>query len=75
MEKRLEEIRLRYVYIKHIEERKDRMRRSFVRQTSDTDERRDGLRRFFVRPKSEICEDVLMPQVALGRRFWNMINP
>ena len=75
MEIRLEEVRLRSVYIKHIEERGDRMRRSFVRLSSDTDERRERLRRIFVRPKSEIYEDFLMTQVSLKKRFWNMINP
>ena len=74
MEKRLEGVRLRYVYIKHIEETGDRIRRP-MRQSSDNDERRERLRRFFVRPKSELHEDFLMPQVALGKRFWNIINP
>ena len=58
-----------------MEETGDRMRRSFVRRSSDSDERRERLRRYFVRPKSEIHKDVLLPQVSLGRRCWNMINP
>ena len=41
MEKRLEGVRLRYVYIKHMEKTRDRMRGSFVRQrqNSDSDEK------------------------------------
>ena len=64
------------MYIKHMEETRDRMRGSFVRQrqNSDSDEKRKRLRRFFVKPKSELQEDVLMPQVALGMRIWNMKN-
>ena len=59
-----------------MEEIRDRVRRTFVRQRQsyDSDKRRERLRRFFVRPKSEIREVILMPHVALGRRFWNMIN-
>ena len=74
MEKRLEEVRLRYVYIKHIEERGYRSHRA-MRPNSDSGEVKERLRRFFVKPKSELHEDILMPQVALGKRFWNMINP
>ena len=58
-----------------MEETGDRIRRPLMRRNSDSDERRERLRRFFVRPKSELHKDVLMPQVALGKRFWNMINP
>ena len=75
MERRLEGLRLRYVYIKHIEERGDRVCRPFVRQTSDSDESKERLRRIFVRPKSELHEDSLISHVALGMRFWNMTNP
>ena len=57
MEKRLEEVRLRYVYIKHIEEIGYRTHRALTRN-SDSDKRRERLRRFFVRPKSELHEDV-----------------
>ena len=74
MERRLEEIRRRYVYIKHMEEIGYRTHRA-LRRSSDCDERGERLRRFFVRPKSELHEDSLIPHVALGRRFWNMINP
>ena len=74
MEKRLEGVRLRYVYIKHIEEGGYRVHRA-MRRNSDSDERRERLRRFFIIPKSKLHEDILMPQVALGRRIWNMINP
>ena len=58
-----------------MEENGEQVRRSFVRGSSDTDERRDRLRRLFVRPKSEIYKDVLIPQVALRKKFWIMINP
>ena len=77
IERRLEGLRLRLVYIKHMEETRDRLRRPLMRRSrsSDSDEKRERLGKFFVRPKSEIHEDILMPQVALGRRFWNMINP
>ena len=74
MEKRLEKVRLRYAYIKYIEEKGYRVHRA-MRPNSDSGEVKERLRRFFVRPKSELHEDILMPQVSLGRRIWNMLNP
>ena len=73
----LEKLEKRLMDIKHIERAGDRVRKVFLRQrrSSDSDEVKERLRRFFVRPKSEIHEDILMPQVALGRGIWNMINP
>ena len=46
-----------------------------MRPSSDSNEVKERLRRFFVRPRSELHEDVLMPQVSFGKRFWNMMNP
>ena len=46
-----------------------RVHRALMRRSSDSDERRERLRRCFVKPKSGLHEDVLMPQVALGRRI------
>ena len=46
-----------------------------MRRNSNSGEVKERLRRFFVRPRYELHEDILMPQVSLGRRFWNMINP
>ena len=57
-----------------MEERGYRTHRA-MRQNSDSGEVKERLRRFFVKPKSELHKNILMPQVALGRRFWNMINP
>ena len=73
MEKRLEEVRLRYVYIKYIEERGYRTYRA-MRSSSDSGEVKERLRRFFVKPRSELHEDILMPQVSHAKRFWNMWN-
>ena len=50
MEKRLEGIRLRYVYIKHMEETGERVHRA-MRRNSDSDEKRERLRRLFIRSK------------------------
>ena len=75
MVKRLKELRIRLMEIRYMEETGDRVRRSFVRRSFDTDERRDRLRRLFIRPKSERYENILMPQVALVKKLWNMINP
>ena len=76
MVKSLQKLRDRIMEIRHMEGTGSRVRKAFVRQrrSSGSDERRERVRRFLVRPKSEIYEDILMPNIALGRRFWNMIN-
>ena len=72
----LQKLRERLMEIRYMEETGDRIRRTFVRQrrSFDSDERRERLRKLFVRLKSEIFEDILMPHVALEKRFLNMIN-
>ena len=73
METRLEVLRLRYVYIKYIGERRDQVRRS-ERQTSDSDERREQLRRSSIRQKSELHKDSLKPHVTFGMRLRDIIT-